>query len=81
MKIYAFTNSTKSGAKTRSGLPCKSPIVRNKKRCRIHGGTNNGVPVDNQNTLRHGVNSMESKYLQKQISALLVDCKKVLASC
>ena len=45
----------------------------------MHGGTNSGAPVGNQNALKHGVNSMESKYLQKQTSELLVDCKKVLA--
>ena len=31
-------NATRCGAKTRSGAPGKSPAVRGRKRCRMHGG-------------------------------------------
>ena len=41
-------NARKCGAKTRKGTPCKSPAVRGKKRCRMHGGTNPGRPRDPQ---------------------------------
>ena len=30
--------SPRCGAKTRSGNACRSPAVRGKKRCRMHGG-------------------------------------------
>lgn len=69
-----------AGGKTRSGLACKAPTVRYKKRCRMHGGTTHGAPIGNRNALKHGFNSRESKYLQNQISGLLVDCKQLLAS-
>lgn len=75
---YAFFNTAKCGAKTRSGLPCKSPIVRHKKRCRMHGGTNHGAPIGNQNALKQGFNTKESRHLQKQTNKLLVDCKQLL---
>ena len=44
------------GAKTRSGLPCKTPPVRGKKRCRMHGGAfGSGAPKGNQNARKHGL--------------------------
>jgi len=78
--IYAFTKATKCGAKTRSGLPCKAPAKRTKKRCRMHGGTNHGAPIGNQNALKHGFSTIKSKSLQKQVAKLLGDCKQLLAS-
>jgi len=39
-------NTRRCGAKTRKGIPCKGPAVRDKKRCRMHGGTNPGRPRD-----------------------------------
>ena len=49
------------GAKTRSGKPCKSPCVRGRKRCRMHGGAKgSGAPMGNQNALKHGYYTEES---------------------
>ena len=79
VKVYAFSNAPKCGAKTRSGLLCKSPAVRFKKRCRMHGGTNHGAPTGNHNALKHGFNITESKYLKKRVIELLRDCKQLLA--
>ena len=43
VKVYAFSNAPKCGAKTRSGLLCKSLAVRFKKRY-CHGQcTSNGT--------------------------------------
>ena len=43
------------GARTRSGKPCRSPAVRGKRRCRMHGGAaGSGAPVGNKNAFRHG---------------------------
>jgi hypothetical protein len=51
----AMLSSPRCGAKTRSGTPCKSPAVRGKKRCRMHGGAfGSGAPRGNQNALTHG---------------------------
>lgn len=42
-------------ARTRRGSLCQSPAVRNRKRCRIHGGAKgSGAPQGNQNALKHG---------------------------
>ena len=37
------------GARTRSGSPCRSPAVRGKRRCRMHGGAaGTGAPIGNK---------------------------------
>jgi glucans biosynthesis protein len=41
-------------ARTRKGTECQSPAVSGKRRCRMHGGTNPGAPVGNQNARKHG---------------------------
>ncbi len=51
----AMLTSPRCGAKTRSGKPCKSPAVRGKKRCRMHGGAfGSGAPRGNKNALKQG---------------------------
>lgn len=48
--------SLRCGAKTRSGSPCRSPAVKGKRRCRMHGGAKgSGAPKGNRNALKHGV--------------------------
>ncbi|HMF07155.1 MAG TPA: HGGxSTG domain-containing protein [Methylocella sp.] len=44
------------GARTRSGNPCLSPVVKGKKRCRMHGGAKgSGAPSGERNgNYRHG---------------------------
>jgi hypothetical protein len=32
------------GAKTRAGGACQCPAIRNRKRCRLHGGRSTGAP-------------------------------------
>jgi hypothetical protein len=49
------------GAKTRSGTPCKNPIVTGRKRCRMHGGAaGSGAPTGKRHgNYRHGRFSKE----------------------
>jgi uncharacterized protein YjcR len=64
--------SPRCGAKTRKGTPCQSPAVQGKKRCRMHGGAKgSGAPVGNQNALKHGLYTAESKAFNKHIQELL----------
>ena len=47
--------SPRCGAKTRAGTPCRSPAVKGRARCRMHGGARgSGAPKGNKNALRHG---------------------------
>jgi hypothetical protein len=41
-------------ARTRDWQPCRNPAVKGKRRCRMHGGKNEGGKIGNQNALKHG---------------------------
>jgi hypothetical protein len=50
------------GAWTRSGKPCQSPVVKGKRRCRMHGGAHgSGAPKGERNgNYRHGYYTAEA---------------------
>lgn len=59
---HAMRQSLRCGAKTRKGTPCMSPAVQGKTRCRMHGGAaGSGAPIGNQNALKHGLYTADSK--------------------
>lgn len=67
------------GAKTRSGGPCKSPAVRGRRRCRMHGGAaGSGAPRGNRNALKHGVYTREAKAERRRTRELLRQSRKLL---
>ena len=41
-------------ARTRDGQPCRNPVVKGKRRCRMHGGKNEGGKIGNRNALKRG---------------------------
>ena len=54
--ISPMLASPRCGAKTRCGDACRSPAVRGKRRCRMHGGAvGSGAPTANQNARKHGL--------------------------
>lgn len=57
MQPSALANAPRWRARTRKGSECQSPAVNSKLRCRMHGGTNPGAPVGNQNAWKHGARS------------------------
>lgn len=59
-KQYQYLFSPRCGAKTRHGTPCNAPAIKNKKRCRMHGGKGSGAPKGSQNALKHGCYAAES---------------------
>jgi uncharacterized protein YjcR len=72
-------SSRRCGAKTRSGGSCRSPAVRGKKRCRMHGGTQgSGAPAANQNARKHGLFTRDAIAERRQIQVLLGDARKLL---
>lgn len=72
-------SSPRCGAKTRSGKPCRSPIVRGRKRCRMHGGAKGaGAPPGNQNALKHGLYTSQAMEERKMLSRLMRDSQKLL---
>ena len=73
---YPFLNSSRCGAKTRRGTACQAPAVTNKKRCRMHGGTQgSGAPLGSQNALKHGLTTKEAKQIKKEVQWLFISFK------
>ena len=71
--------SRRCGARNRSGGTCRSPAVRGKKRCRMHGGAPGaGAPKANQNARKHGLFTREAVAERRQIQALLGEARRLL---
>jgi hypothetical protein len=66
------------GAQTRAGTPCKTPPVRGRRRCRMHGGTSPGAPRGNQYAWKHGLYSAVALEERRRFSALLKQLKQGL---
>ncbi len=72
-----FSKASRCGAKTRQGIPCKAPAMKNG-RCRMHGGKSPGGPVGNQYALKHGLRTKSAIEEQKRINQLLRECKDLI---
>lgn len=53
----------------RTGKPCRSPAVRGREVCRMHGAAG-GAPKGYRNALKHGNFTTEGLALKKQLNAL-----------
>ena len=73
--LYGNPNSApRCGAKTRKGRPCRAPAVRDKKRCRMHGGAKgSGAPKGNRNAQKSGIYSTQSKMISWYVQRLMDD--------
>lgn len=78
-KNYAYFNSARCNAKTRQGTLCQSPAIRNKKRCRMHGGKGSGAPLGSQNAFKHGNFTSETIERRKIIRNLIKESKRSLS--
>ena len=64
--------SPRCGARTRQGSPCRSPALKDRKRCRMHGGAKgSGAQAGNRNALRHGRYTHELLEFQHSLRELL----------
>ena len=71
--------SARCSAKIRSGGSCRSPAVRGKRRCRMHGGApGSGAPRGNQNARKHGRFTKDAIAGREQIQTLLGEARKLL---
>jgi len=74
-----MVGSARCGALTRSGKPCKAPVVRGKKRCRMHGGAaGSGAPLGNKNALKHGRYTSEAFEERQQLRNLLRQARALI---
>jgi glucans biosynthesis protein len=72
--------SPRCGAKTRAGTPCRSPAVRGKTRCRMHGGAKgSGAPRGNNNALKHGTYTKAECERRARIREMLNEARKLIS--
>jgi ADP-ribosyl-[dinitrogen reductase] hydrolase len=55
------------GARTRSGAPCRAPMIACGKRCRMHGGKGSGAPRGNRNAFRTGLHTTAMKARNQEV--------------
>jgi hypothetical protein len=78
---YKFMLSPRCGANARTNnhQPCRAPAVRDKKRCRMHGGAKgSGAPQGNQNALKSGEYTQKAKANKYHIRMLIKQCKETI---
>ena len=73
---WAMHLSPRCGARTRSGRPCRSPAVKGKRRCRMHGA-HAGAPEGNTNALKHGAWSAEARAWRQRVRELLREAREL----
>ena len=74
---WAMHLSPRCGARTRGGSPCRSPAVRGKHRCRMHGAWA-GPPRGNRNALKHGQRTAEAVAWRRRARELLAEARELV---
>jgi hypothetical protein len=71
-------------ARTRGGTPCRSPAMKNRRRCRLHGGLSTG-PKTAEGLARiraaqttHGMRTAEMEEMRKLVRKLRADAKRLV---
>jgi hypothetical protein len=71
-KSYAFNNAPRGGAKTRRNTLCQSPVIKGKRRCRMHGGAKgSGAPKSNTYAVTHGQSTAEVHAFKQAVRQLM----------
>ena len=79
--VKRLQDAPRCGVKTRKGSPCESPAVNGKRRCRMHrGAKGSGAPLGNQNALKHGMYSGDTRAFEKKLRAMFRDNQEFLDS-
>ncbi len=71
--LDAARGCPRCGARTRSGLPCKSPVITGRRRCRMHGGADgSGAPKGKRNgNYKSGIYTQEAITHRRNLRALV----------
>ncbi len=62
LRLSLMRQAPRCGARNRAGKPCQCPRMKDKRRCRLHGGAHgSGAPRGARNgNYRHGLGTRES---------------------
>ena len=62
----SLKNCPRCQARTKAGKSCRSPAVKGKRVCRVHGGKGSGAPRGDRNgNWKHGGDTQEARALRK----------------
>jgi len=77
--ITRMLGSRRCGALTRAGGLCRAPAVKDKLRCRKHGGAAGvGAPMGNRNARKHGLYAAAERAEHRRIMDFVRECNGVL---
>jgi hypothetical protein len=78
----SLAEARKCGAYARTtGGPCRAPCVHGRRRCRMHGGTNNGAPRGERHpNYKSGKYTKEGKELVRGLMQMARDGEALLAT-
>jgi hypothetical protein len=77
--VSRLDRAPRCGARTRAGTPCRSPAVKGKRRCRMHGGAKgSGGQPGNRNAWKHGARSAEALALRRAVRKLLREARELV---
>jgi hypothetical protein len=80
-KLSRLNQAPRCGARNRAGTPCQSPAVKERPRCRFHGGADgSGGQPGNRNALKHGLYTAEAIARRREVAALLRACRDRLGA-
>jgi hypothetical protein len=70
-RLANMAEARRCGAKTRAGHPCRQAAVRDRIRCRMHGGAkgSGGPEGDCNGNFKHGLNTREAKAIRRVMRA------------
>jgi hypothetical protein len=76
----SLRQARRCGAKTRAGKPCRSPAVRGRPRCRMHGcGRGTGGPRGERNgNYRDGLHTKEARAEAASVRKLMREARGLI---
>src|SRR5450759_5828644 len=79
-RLSNLAKARRCGAKTRAGHPCRQAAVRERSRCRMHGGAKgSGGPPGNRNgNFKHGLYTREAKTIHRAMRAKIREVKALI---
>ena len=79
-RLSNMSKAPRCGAKTRAGHPCRQAAVRDRSRCRMHGGAKgSGGPRGNRNgNFKHGLYTRENQSIRRVMRAKVREIKALI---
>ena len=70
-RLVNMAKARRCGAKTRAGHPCRQAAVRDRSRCRMHGGAkgSGGPRGDGNGNFKHGLYTRENQSIRRVMRA------------